>query len=181
MPEPTEHDLCARLACIKLLVLDVDGVLTDGRLAIDDHGVERKNFHVQDGSGIWLLRKLGVETAIISGRFAPCTTVRARELQIWPVIQGARDKRKSFEEVREAHKVQPDQCAYMGDDLVDIALLRAVGVSAAPQNARPEVKRVVDLVTEARGGHGAVRELAEAIARTLPGYADLLARLEVPS
>ena len=163
------------------MILDVDGVMTDGRIAVDDRGVERKNFHVQDGSGIWLLRKLGVETAIISGRYAACTTVRARELRIWPIVQGSKDKRRSFEEVRSHHGLEAEQCAYMGDDLVDIALLRTVGVSAAPQNARPEVKRVVDVITEARGGHGAVRELAERIAREQPGYADLLARLQVPS
>lgn len=167
----------ARLARVRLLVLDVDGVLTDGRIVVDDRGVEHKHFHVHDGSGIWLLRRLGIETAIISGRYAACVTVRARELQIQEVHQASRDKVASFARVKAHHEVTDEACAYMGDDLVDIGLLRTVGLACAPANARDEVKGVCHLVTEARGGHGAVREVCDRIARAQPGYAALLERL----
>lgn len=154
-----------RMQRVELVIVDVDGVLTDGRIVIDDHGVERKNFHVLDGSAVWLLRRAGLETAIISGRYAACVTVRARQLQIQQCHQGALDKVAAFEKVIAHHGVAPEACAYMGDDLLDVRLLRRVGLAAAPHNARPEVKRVCHVVTRASGGEGALRELAEAILR----------------
>ena len=152
-----------RVQAIRLVVLDVDGVMTDGGIIVDDHGVERKRFHVLDGSATWLLRRCGIETAIISGRSVPCVAHRAKDLRIEDCIQGAADKVKAFQELIARRGLEPRECAYMGDDVLDVPLLRAVGFAAAPANARPEAKRAAHLVTEARGGDGAVREMAEAI------------------
>jgi 3-deoxy-D-manno-octulosonate 8-phosphate phosphatase (KDO 8-P phosphatase) len=171
---PPADDLDARLRRVKLVVLDVDGVLTDGRIIIDDHGIEQKHFHVLDGSGVWLLRRAGIETAIISGRYSACVTVRARELLIAQCHQASRDKVVSFGEVARHHGVEPAEAAYMGDDILDIPLMRRVGLAAAPRNARPEVKAAAQLVTEAEGGHGAVRELAERILKAQGHYQRLL-------
>jgi 3-deoxy-D-manno-octulosonate 8-phosphate phosphatase (KDO 8-P phosphatase) len=164
----------ARLAPIRLLLLDVDGVLTDGRIVIDDEGKEAKFFHVHDGSAVWLLRKAGVETAILSGRHAACVDRRARDLGISECVQGAENKLVAFEAMRARMGIEPRECAYMGDDILDVPLLRAVGFAAAPANARPEAKAVAALVTAASGGHGAVRELAEAILRGKGVWARLL-------
>lgn len=167
-------DLGARLQKIRVLVLDVDGVMTDGGICIDDRGVEGKRFGVQDGSAVWLLRKAGIETAIISGRYAACVTVRARQLRIQQVHQASRNKVASFQEILVHHEVGADECAYMGDDILDIPLMRVVGVSATPQNGRPEAKAAADIVTEASGGCGAIRELAERILRAQDRYDSLL-------
>lgn len=152
-----------RLKSIRLLILDVDGVLTDGRIVMDDRGVESKSFHVHDGSAVFMLRAAGIETAIISGRYAECVAHRARDLGIDEVHQAAADKLAAFEKVRRRYGLAPEQCAFMGDDILDVPLLRAVGLAAAPADARPEAKAVAHVVTEARGGEGAIRELAEVI------------------
>jgi 3-deoxy-D-manno-octulosonate 8-phosphate phosphatase (KDO 8-P phosphatase) len=154
-----------RLAHIRLMVLDVDGVLTDGAIIVDDHGHESKNFHVHDGSAVWLLRRAGIETAIISGREAKCVAWRARDLAIEECHQGSKDKVATFEDMRRRLGLEARECAYMGDDVLDVPLMRAVGFSAAPADARPEAKAAAALVTGAPGGRGAVRELAEAILR----------------
>lgn len=164
----------ARLRAIKLVVLDVDGVMTDGGIIVDDDGVESKRFHVHDGSGVWLLRRAGIETAIISGRDVKCVAVRARDLRIPHVIQGRHDKVQAFEELRARLGLRAEECAYMGDDVLDVPLLRHVGFGAAPANARPEAKAASRLVTEARGGDGAVRELAEAILKAQGRWGPLL-------
>lgn len=163
-----------RLARIRLLVLDVDGVLTDGRIVVDDSGAESKFFHVHDGSGIWLLRRAGIETAIISGRTAKCVEHRARDLAIGECIQGSPDKLASFEALRARLGLAAEECAYMGDDVLDVPLMRRAGFAAAPADARPEAKAAAALVTRARGGRGAVRELAETILRARGLWAPLL-------
>jgi 3-deoxy-D-manno-octulosonate 8-phosphate phosphatase (KDO 8-P phosphatase) len=163
-----------RLLQIKLFVLDVDGVLTDGGIYVDDLGTESKRFSVYDGSAVWLLRRCGIETAIISGREAKCVAIRARDLEIAECRQGVRDKVVAFEEVRARFAVTPGQCAYMGDDVLDVPLMRAVGFAAAPANARPEAKAAAAYVSTARGGDGAVREVAELILRAQGRYDTLL-------
>ncbi len=154
-----------RLLPIKLVVLDVDGVLTDGGIWVDDDGKEQKRFHVHDGSAVWLLRRAGIETAIISGRDVKCVAWRAKDLKIEHCIQGRHDKVAAFEELRARLGLAAAQCAYMGDDVLDVPLLRHAGLGAAPADARPEARAAAAIVTRARGGEGAVRELAEAILR----------------
>ena len=159
---------------IKLLVLDVDGVMTDGRIIVDDDGRESKNFHVHDGSAVFLLRRAGIETAIISGRTARCVEWRARDLKIAECHQGAHDKVAKFEEMRARLGLAARECAFVGDDALDVPLMRHVGLAAAPADARLEAKAAAALVTEARGGHGAVREVAEAILRARGSWENLL-------
>jgi 3-deoxy-D-manno-octulosonate 8-phosphate phosphatase (KDO 8-P phosphatase) len=169
-----DPDLEARLRAVRLLIVDVDGVLTDGGILVDDRGVETKRFHVHDGSAVWLLRRCGIETAIISGRSVACVAHRARDLEIEECIQGAADKVAAFEALRARRGLAAEACAYMGDDVLDVPLMRRVGLGAAPANARPEAKRAARVVTEARGGEGALRELAERILRAQGRWERLL-------
>ncbi len=154
-----------RLRAVRLLVLDVDGVLTDGRIVVDDDGRESKFFHVHDGSAVWLLRRVGIETAIISGRTARCVLHRAKDLAIEEVHQGELDKLVALDRVLARYGLGAHQVCFMGDDILDVPVLARVGYPAAPANARPEAKAAALHVTEASGGHGAVRELAEHILR----------------
>lgn len=160
MPAPlAPSDLSARLKAIRLLVLDVDGVLTDGVIAIDDLGVETKHFFVRDGSAIALWRKAGHRVAILSGRKAACVDRRAAELGISPVIQGVASKREPFAAILEELGVPAEESCYMGDDWADLAVLAMAGLSACPSDAADEVRQIAHLVASSPGGRGAVREV----------------------
>ena len=168
-----------RLATIDLLVLDVDGVLTDGSIIIDDNGVESKHFHVRDGAAIALWIKLGKRSAILSGRSARCVGHRAADLKIHPVIQGSSDKGRDLREMLDRLGIEPSQVAFMGDDFADLPAIELAGISACPSDAAAEVRRLTDLVTEAPGGRGAVRELVETILKAQGLWPDFRAsRLE---
>jgi 3-deoxy-D-manno-octulosonate 8-phosphate phosphatase (KDO 8-P phosphatase) len=156
-------DLAGRAGPIELLVLDVDGVLTDGAIVIDDRGVESKHFHVKDGGGIALWRKCGKKVAIVSGRSAACVEVRAAELGIAPVIQGSSDKRGSILGLLQEFGLEPRQVCAMGDDLADLPMLGVSGLSACPSDASSEVVASVHFVSSLPGGRGAVREVVEMI------------------
>ena len=153
----------ARLAGIRLLVLDVDGVLTDGSIIIDDNGVESKHFHVRDGAAIALWIKGGRQAAILSGRSARCVDRRAAELGISPVVQGSSSKGDALRAIVADLGVTLDQTAFMGDDLADLPALALAGFSACPGDAAPEVHAVADHVAAAPGGRGAVREVIEVL------------------
>lgn len=161
---------------VKMVVLDVDGVLTDGGIIIDGRGVELKRFNVHDGLGIKFLQRSGIHVAIISGRESEATTVRAKQLKIDHVFQGAMDKVEKLEELKRLTGVRDEEIAYIGDDLIDIPVLRRIGFPVAPANARNDVKKLVSYVTEARGGHGAVRELAEHILKAQNRWAGQVER-----
>ena len=152
-----------QLASLKLLVLDVDGVLTDGKFSLDHEGRETKTFNTQDGYGIRRLLDSGVVVAIITGRSSGAVTHRAKELSIPFVIQGARDKATAIRELLDANQIQPTNAAAMGDDVPDLDMFRAVALPIAVANAVPEVKREAVVVTHRRGGDGAVREIADLI------------------
>jgi 3-deoxy-D-manno-octulosonate 8-phosphate phosphatase (KDO 8-P phosphatase) len=179
MPEPSSHSADSRLAerCgrIELLVLDVDGVLTDGVIALDDRGVETKNFHVRDGSAIALWRKAGKRAAILSGRRAKAVDLRAGELSIEPVIQGVSEKAGAFQTIVAGFGLQPEQACYVGDDIADLAPLALAGLAACPVDAAVEVQRGVHYVAAAGGGRGAVREIVELLLKT-QGLWDRLVR-----
>jgi 3-deoxy-D-manno-octulosonate 8-phosphate phosphatase (KDO 8-P phosphatase) len=149
------------LRAIELIVLDVDGVLTDGAIIVDDNGVESKHFHVRDGSGISLWRKSGKRVAILSGRKAACVDLRGKELGISPILQGEPRKLAPFLKLLDELNLQPRQVCFMGDDLPDVPVLRVAGLAACPADAAAEVRAVAHVVTDARGGQGAVRELIE--------------------
>jgi len=150
---------------IEVLVLDVDGVLTDGRIIIDDRGRESKHFNVRDGHGIKLILKMGIEVVFLTGRKSRVVAHRAQDLGIREVYQGARDKVMIFEGMLLKKNMKADRVAYMGDDVVDIPLFRKVGLSIAVADACEEARQAAHYVTEKEGGKGAVREVCEMILR----------------
>jgi len=155
--------LAAKLTCIELLCLDVDGVLTDGRLTYHSDGSESKAFHTQDGHALKTLAASGVQLAIISGRRSPMVERRAAELGIQQLYQGFEDKTVAFGELVAASSTAADRIAHIGDDLPDLALFDLVGCSMSVADAHPLVRQRADLVSDLPGGHGAVRELCEQI------------------
>ncbi|MFN3406284.1 MAG: KdsC family phosphatase [Caldimicrobium sp.] len=156
-------DVLERAKKIKLLLLDVDGVLTDGGIIITGEGEEIKIFSVQDGMGIKLLQKAGVEVGILSGRHSPVVIYRAKELGIELIYQGELAKVPAFEKILKEKGLTPEEVAFAGDDWLDIPLLKRVGLSIGVPNAWPPVNNYVHYVTEREGGKGAVREICDLI------------------
>lgn len=146
---------------IRFLLLDVDGVMTDGQIYLDGEGRETKAFNIYDGSGVHLLRKSGVQVGIITGRESSIVLHRARELGITEVHQRILDKIKVYDQLLEKYGMKDPDMAYMGDDVIDLPVLLRVGFSVAVPNAHPDVISRVDWVTSKAGGHGAVRELTD--------------------
>jgi 3-deoxy-D-manno-octulosonate 8-phosphate phosphatase (KDO 8-P phosphatase) len=157
----------ARLARVKLLALDVDGVLTDGRIALGPAGPgdERPSFDVQDGIALRWILEAGIVVAWISGRGSPAVSFRARELGVAEVHLRAVSKRETLSEIQERLRILPEETAAMGDDLPDLGLRARSGFFAAPADARAEIRERADLVTDSSGGRGAVRDLCERILR----------------
>ncbi|HET7452629.1 MAG TPA: HAD hydrolase family protein [Thermoanaerobaculia bacterium] len=149
----------------RALFFDVDGVLTDGRLWIDDRGREMKVFDTKDGHGIKMALEAGLKVAWVSGRVSGATVVRARDLGVRAVKQGVRDKGAAAREYLSRWKIAPAEAAACGDDLPDIALFDACGFCACPADAAPAVRKRADLVLGRPGGHGAVREFVEEVLR----------------
>jgi len=143
-----------KLKRIKLLILDVDGVMTDGRIIMDDEGHEIKNFNVRDGHGLKILQRYGIKVAILTGRQSKVVEHRAKDLEIKDVYQKVFNKKEVFEKILNKHKLSPDETAFIGDDIVDIPVLRRVGFSAAVADAADVVTKSVDYVARNRGGHG---------------------------
>jgi 3-deoxy-D-manno-octulosonate 8-phosphate phosphatase (KDO 8-P phosphatase) len=150
-----------RFRNIRLLLLDVDGVMTDGRIIYDNNGVETKAFDVKDGHGLKLLQRAGVKIGIITGRESKVVVHRARELGIDIVYQGAKDKLVPYREILENLGLSDDQVAYVGDDVVDLPVLRKVGFSATVADAVEDIKPYVDYVSTKSGGRGAVRDVCD--------------------
>jgi 3-deoxy-D-manno-octulosonate 8-phosphate phosphatase (KDO 8-P phosphatase) len=146
---------------IRLLILDVDGVMTDGRLYFGPRGEALKVFDVRDGLGLVRLLRAGIEVAVISGRRSPMVAARCRELEVRHVLQGVADKLAAFTRLAARLGVAPAACACVGDDLPDVPLMRAVGISFAVADAHPRVRRAADVVTRLAGGRGAVREVCD--------------------
>ena len=167
-----------RAAAVELLVLDVDGVLTDGRITYTADGVEVKSFHVRDGSGLVVWRKLGKRTAIITGRASQAVDMRAAELGISPVVQGAPDKAAALRQVLADAGLRPEQACGVGDDLPDLPVLRACGLAVAVADACPEARAAAHYVTRAAGGRGAVREVVEFILRAQGRWAEVVRGFE---
>jgi len=168
LPEDTDQQ-------IRLLVLDVDGVLTDGRIVIDATGMETKRFHVRDGLGIQLWRLLGYEVAIITGRSSTSVQHRATELGIRHVFQGVSDKVAVFGELLKDLDLQASQAAVMGDDLPDLPMLRVAGYPMAVADASEAVRDTAEFVTTRPGGCGAVREAIEHLLKLEDRWEEALA------
>ena len=163
---------------IRLILLDVDGVLTDGRIGLLPKGGEIKFFSVYDGLAIRLARKVGWEVGFLTGRTSEEVEARARELGVEILIQGSRDKVKDFEKILKERNLKASQVAYVGDDLTDIPLLKRVGFSAAPRNAAEPVKYYVHYVTRARGGYGAVREVVDLLLKNTGKWEEVIEALD---
>lgn len=162
--------LSTRAAAIKLLLLDVDGVLTDGSIMYADTGAELKRFHVRDGSGLKFWQRAGNRAAIVSGRTSKAVEVRAAELGVAPVLQGRNDKLPAFEEVLALTGLRPEEVCAIGDDLPDLPVLRRCGLAVAVADACPELREVAHYTTTAPGGRGAVREAIEWLLKLRGGW-----------
>ena len=160
------------------MILDVDGVMTDGRIIMDNEGREIKNFNVRDGHGIKILQRYGIKVAILTGRKSKVVEHRAKDLEIKDVYQKVFNKKEIFEKILKKHKLSADAAAFMGDDIVDIPVLKRVGFSAAVADALDVVKKSVDYVTENKGGHGAVREICEMILQAQGKWPEIAAKYE---
>jgi 3-deoxy-D-manno-octulosonate 8-phosphate phosphatase (KDO 8-P phosphatase) len=165
-------DLNDRARAVRVLVLDVDGVLTDGRLLYSAHGDELKSFHVRDGYGIVALRRAGFEVAVISGRHSEAVARRLGELGVTWVRQGISDKAAAFEELLTRLDVTDEHVACVGDDTPDVPMLRRAGLAVAVADAHPDARAVAHYVTRTPGGRGAVREVCDLL---------LMARSEPPA
>ena len=154
-------ELQSRIANVRLLLMDVDGVLTDGCLYLDDNGVEAKQFSTRDGFALVWVRQYGLLTGVISGRLSPGTEKRCRDLKFDEVHLGSVHKFPVFEEIVKRRAMQPKEVAYLGDDVLDLPVMRSAGVSAAPSDSHPEVLQRVDLVLDYPGGRGAVRQFID--------------------
>jgi 3-deoxy-D-manno-octulosonate 8-phosphate phosphatase (KDO 8-P phosphatase) len=171
----TDEKLLSKIGRVKLLISDVDGVLTDGRIIVNDEGVESKQFHVRDGHGLKLLMRYGVDVVLVTGRKARTVEWRAADLGIAEIHQGVWDKGAVFEEIIQRRNILPEETACIGDDIVDIPIMRRAGFSAAVADAVREVKDVSDYVTANPGGRGAVREVCEMILKGQNRWGDIAA------
>ncbi len=166
-----------KLKQIKLVLLDVDGVLTEGQVIYNDKGEETKVFCVRDGLGIRLLQEAGIKVGIITGRASKALIHRCDNLKITHLMDGIRDKSKAFETMLKKTKQSANQTLFMGDDLPDLPVMHAAGLSVAVADAHQIVKERADIVTRARGGKGAVREISETILKAQSKWETLIDKL----
>lgn len=163
MPKLSHNGLQKRMKKIKLLIFDVDGVLTDNTVWMGQGRNEYKRFNIADGMGVYIARRAGIPTAFVSGRKSPATSSRARELGISDLYQNKGPKRKPFEILLKKYKLSPSEAAFMGDDVIDVAVMKLAGVSATVPHAPSYVKRYADIVTRREAGNGAAREFVDMI------------------
>jgi 3-deoxy-D-manno-octulosonate 8-phosphate phosphatase (KDO 8-P phosphatase) len=159
---------------VRLLLFDVDGVLTDGAVVMHADGSESKGFHIRDGAAIVWAQRAGLTVGLLSARSSGATAHRAAQLAVRIVLQGVPSKLAAYEQILRDARVDDGAVAYMGDDLLDLPVLARVGLSAAPADAAPEVRESVDWVSAAGGGRGAVRELIELVLRAQQRWDDVL-------
>lgn len=163
MKKLSNKALTNKMKKIELFVFDVDGVLTDNTVFMGRGGAEFKRFCIADGMAVYIARRAGIPTAFISGRKSPATTSRAKELGVKDLYQYAGPKRKPFEKLIKKYKLRPEQTAFMGDDVIDIALMKIAGVSGTVPHAPDYVKKYADIVTEQQAGLGAAREFVDMV------------------
>ena len=166
----------ARAAKVRLVIFDVDGVMTDGRIIYGDHGDELKHYDVQDGFGVTLLSRAGFRTAMITAKKSRVNERRAKLLHVEKLYQDAKDKLKVFEKALKKFKVAAEEVCYVGDDLIDIPVMSRVGFAVAVQNAVVETKDKAHYVTERAGGRGAVREVCDLLLKTQGKWNDVTQR-----
>jgi len=169
-----------KIAAISVLIMDVDGVMTDGKIIIDDLGNETKHFNARDGHGMKLLMRAGIEIFLLTGRTSRVVEHRAQELGIRDVYQGSKNKGEQLDAIVSEKGLSGDAVAYMGDDVVDIPVFRKVGLSVAVADACDEVLHLADYVTEKKGGDGAVREVCEMILKVQGKWESVVSRYQIP-
>ena len=167
-----------KLKIIKMLILDVDGVMTDGRIIMDDSGREIKNFDVRDGHGIKLIQRYGIEVVLLTGRKSEVVKHRANDLGINEVYQKVFNKKEVFAEILEKYKLDFSEAAFIGDDIIDIPVLKKVGFSVTVADALDIVKKTVDYVTKNRGGRGAVREVCDMLLQAQGKWPEIAAKYD---
>jgi 3-deoxy-D-manno-octulosonate 8-phosphate phosphatase (KDO 8-P phosphatase) len=172
-------ELIDKIKEIKILILDVDGVLTDGRIFIDDSGNELKGFNVRDGHGIKLVIRGGIEVIFLTGRRSRVVEHRAKDLGVEEVYQKALNKKEVLDQILKEKKVSAVTVAYIGDDIVDIPVLKKAGFSVAVADAHEDVKKIVDYITRMKGGEGAVREICEIILKVQGTWDGLVDRYDL--
>jgi 3-deoxy-D-manno-octulosonate 8-phosphate phosphatase (KDO 8-P phosphatase) len=170
-----DESACDLAKAVRVVIMDVDGVLTDGRVLFTESG-EGLLFNVQDGTGLKYLHRSGIGTALVSGRVAPAVLARASALGIEHVVQGAKEKIEAYAALQRALGFDDASAAYVGDDLTDLPVMERVGLSVAVANAVPEVLERAHAVTCRRGGDGAVREVAEFVLKAQGKWAGILSR-----
>lgn len=168
-----------KLADIRLLLLDVDGVLTDGGIIYDGNGLETKVFNVKDGHGIKMLQRYGIEVGIITGRTSLVVDIRAKELGIELLYQGSLKKLESYLDVKQKTGLSDSQIAYMGDDVIDVPVMRRVIFAAAPADGLVEARNAAHYVTSLAGGKGAVREVCDLILKGRGLWDEVVSRYEL--
>jgi 3-deoxy-D-manno-octulosonate 8-phosphate phosphatase (KDO 8-P phosphatase) len=174
-----DETLLEKIRSVRLLMLDVDGVLTDGMIIINDQGFESKHFDVKDGHGLKVLMRYGIGVALITGRRSSVVEHRARDLGIQEVYQGVWNKVEVFDEILRKRNLCPEQTAYVGDDIVDIPLMRRVGFAVAVQDAAEDTKTIAHYVTKKKGGRGAVREVCEIILKAQDHWQDVARKYRI--
>lgn len=171
--------LAAKAKKVKLLLLDVDGVLTDGRIIYDSHGRDMKFFDVHDGLGVYLLRKAGIKTILITAKGSRAIKPRARDMRVEEVFADISPKTSVLNKIINKYKILAEEMCFMADDLVDLGLMKRVGFPVAVFNACPEIKQAAVYITLRTGGRGAVREMAEIILKSQDKWNDLISHYEV--
>jgi 3-deoxy-D-manno-octulosonate 8-phosphate phosphatase (KDO 8-P phosphatase) len=175
-------DIGERARRIRLLLFDVDGVLTDGKILLHADGSESKSFDIRDGTGIVLAQRAGLRTGLLSARHSGATAERAAQLRIPIVRQGSADKLETLEEIIAAEGISAGEVAFMGDDLLDLPVIEHVGLAAAPVDAADEVRSRAHWIATRRGGDGAVRELIEMVLKAQGRWDGIVASfIEAPS
>jgi len=179
MEDNFTQDLKLRIKKIKLLLLDVDGVLTDGRIIYDSVGRDIKFFDVHDGLGVYLLKKFGIPTILITAKGSRAIKPRARDMQVAEVFENISPKSAILEKILKKYKVQASEVCFVGDDLVDLGLMKRIGFPIAVFNAAQDIKKIAAYITIRQGGKGAVREVAELILKNQDKWPEALALYDI--
>lgn len=169
-----KKDLIEKAKKIKLLILDVDGVLTDGKIIYDSEGRDLKFFNVHDGLGVYLLKRVKIPTIILTARSSKTIKLRARDMQVKEIFEDVEKKDKLLERLVRKYKVNTEEICFIGDDLVDLSIMKKVGLPIAVKNACQEIKDISLYITKNEGGKGAVREVAEIILKAKKRWQELI-------
>lgn len=171
-------ELARRIEKVRFVILDIDGVLTDGRIVYDNRGNELKFFDVQDGFGVALLKRVGIETVIMTAKKSNVVARRAKDFNVKGLYQNCFDKLETFRGMLEKFNIRPDEVCFMGDDVIDIPVLKRVGFAVSVPNGVDEAKEAAHYITKKPGGRGAVREVCDLIIKTQGKWQDVISRYD---